>query len=198
MADGHNYTFGPPAGGWDAWKERARRKAAEDAKLIDAGLHAVVTVPASYGFPPVTAYIGGPMRGWPAFNFPAFDSLAAYLRSEGWTVANPAEHDREVLGREALESAAGYAEGDIAAWGEATGFSFTEAMRWDLEQVIKSDVIVLLPDWETSTGARYERAVAEAAGRRVFLATRRGLGLWSVKLDPMQKRLLVVPAEEWT
>lgn len=171
MSDGHNYTFGPPKGGWDAWKERAAKTA--------------VALP--------SCYIGGPMRGLPEFNFPAFDSLAAFLRAEGWTVANPAEHDREVLGREALESADGYATGDITAWAESTGFSFQEAMRWDLAQVLQADAIILLPGWERSTGARFERVVAEAAGKQVWLAepVRSLPGEWLVELDPDQHRMVV-------
>ena len=182
MSDGHNYHFGPPAGGWDAWKERAAAKAAEDAKLIDARLDEALRL---------SFYVGGPMRGWPMFNFPAFDSLAAWLRAEGWAVANPADHDREVLGRDVLESADGYAEGDITTWAKSTGFSFSDAMRWDLEQVLRADAIVLLPGWQSSTGARYERIVAEAAGRKVYLAKRVGRSLWSVRLDSEQKRMRV-------
>lgn len=146
-------------------------------------------------------YIGGPMRGLPQFNFPAFDSLAAWLRRIGWDVANPAEHDRAVIGQDILETAPGYAEGDIGTWVEATGFSFADAMRWDLNEVLKRDGIVLLPGWENSTGARYERAVAEAAGKQVWLAHPAWdlqPNVWDVVLDRVQKRLsvqVVVPLE---
>lgn len=133
------------------------------------------------------------MRGYPDFNFPAFDSLASFLRSESWVVTNPAEHDREVLGREALESAAGYAEGDISLWAASTGFSFAAAMQWDLAQVLLADAIVLLPGWGASKGARYERMVAEAAGKDIYLAdpVRSLPGEWLVELDPCQSRLYV-------
>jgi hypothetical protein len=138
-------------------------------------------------------YIAGPMRGLP--QFPAFDTLAADLRGRGWDVANPAEHDREVIGREALESAPGYAKGDIGTWSTSTGFDFHAAMRWDLAQVLERDAIVLLPGWENSTGARYERMVAEAAGKQVWLAEPAPKGYtrpFLVYPDPSQRCLKVV------
>lgn len=143
------------------------------------------------------AYIAGPMRGIPKFNFPAFDRLAAHLRGRGWVVASPAEHDREVLGGEALESAPGFAEGDIGAWTEATGFDFAAAMRWDLQQVLEADAIFLLQGWTYSTGAKYERMVAEATGKQVWLTydfrgLTQGPDFWGLTRDPIQRRLQVV------
>ena len=36
-------------------------------------------------------YIAGPMRGLPAFNYPAFNDWAKLHRDVGWDVVNPAE-----------------------------------------------------------------------------------------------------------
>ena len=41
-------------------------------------------------------YVAGPMRGFPLYNFPAFDAAAAELRRHGHTVISPADHDREM------------------------------------------------------------------------------------------------------
>lgn len=40
-------------------------------------------------------YLAGPMRGMPNYNFPAFWIAATELRTKGYTVYSPAEHDWE-------------------------------------------------------------------------------------------------------
>ena len=40
------------------------------------------------------------MSGVPEFNFQAFDAAAAFLRSQGYEVFNPAEKDRSRLGND--------------------------------------------------------------------------------------------------
>jgi hypothetical protein len=132
-------------------------------------------------------YVAGPMRGYPAFNFPTFDAVAEALRAEGNSVANPAEHDRDVYPE--IESWAGYATGDIAA---CPDFKFHDAMSWDLAQVAQSDGIVLLPGWEESSGARHERYVAEVCGKAILLAESGDLG-WLTRWDPEQVRLTAAP-----
>lgn len=101
-------------------------------------------------------YLAGPMRGIELFNFPAFDRAAADLRDcWGHDVFSPAERDRD--------------EGFDPA-GTLDGFDLHAAMRDDLRYIIdEADAIALLPGWETSTGARLERAVAEATGKKVML-----------------------------
>ena len=71
-------------------------------------------------------YLAGPMRNYPQFNFPAFDSAAAYLRvlyGSLATVVNPADHDREVYPD--IESWPGFATGDVD---QCPKFSFAAAM----------------------------------------------------------------------
>ena len=92
-------------------------------------------------------YLGGPMRGYPDFNFPAFDDAAARLRAGGFEVVSPAEHDRE----------GGFDE----TAGSLDGFDMEAAIRWDLEQVIACDGIALLPGWEKSSGCAVELAMAK-------------------------------------
>jgi hypothetical protein len=84
-----------------------------------------------------TIYLSGPMTGIPDFNFPAFNAAAARWREDGFTVFNPAENFQ---GRTDLPRAA--------------------YMREDLAQVMKADVVAVLPGWKDSKGARLEVAMA--------------------------------------
>lgn len=99
-------------------------------------------------------YVAGPMTGLPEFNFPAFNATAAKLRADGWVVFNPAEKDEEAaLNPEACKTG----DDQLAI---ATGFDFKAAYMWDIDKVINSDGIYMLPGWEASPGARGEHAVA--------------------------------------
>jgi len=101
-------------------------------------------------------YLAGPMSGYPEFNFPRFLGTAARLRKEGWLVYNPAEkEDEKALSPEA------YKTGD-ASRAMNEGFDFRDCYMWDIEKVIMSDAIYMLPGWEQSPGARGEHAVAVA------------------------------------
>ena len=95
------------------------------------------------------------MRGLPRWNFDAFDEAAARYRAQGLTIVSPAEHDVE-LGLNPDDAP------HLPDW-----FCLEDALRWDLEQVCKADGIILLPGWETSEGAKKEKAVAEWTGREV-------------------------------
>ena len=48
------------------------------------------------GIVKTTVYIAGPMRGYPRFNFDAFDAAQSHLESLGYRVISPAALDREV------------------------------------------------------------------------------------------------------
>lgn len=91
-------------------------------------------------------YISGPMTGLPELNFPAFHEAAARLRAAGRTVINPAE---------------------ICT---AVGLPWSDYMRKDLAELVKCDVIYLLPGWQWSRGARLELYVAEELGMAVEYA----------------------------
>ena len=86
-------------------------------------------------------YLSGPMTGLPEYNYPAFNALAATLRGRGFVVNNPAE------------------SGQRDSWGEY--------MRAAIRTLCHSDVVVALPGWENSRGAKIE----------IGLATDLGLGL---------------------
>ena len=86
------------------------------------------------------AYLSGPMTGLPDNGYPAFEAAAERLRSQGVQVISPHE---------------------ITPPG-AGPWSWEAHMRVDLAALLTADVIVMLPGWETSRGARLEKAVAEA------------------------------------
>lgn len=107
-------------------------------------------------------YLAGPMRRIRWFNFPAFDAAAADLRSHGIIVVSPAEIDR----------AQGFdptALPDDWDWSKLPdGFDLKATAKRDIEALASCDAIHLLPGWESSVGARAERAVAEWIGLGVF------------------------------
>lgn len=106
-----------------------------------------------------TVYIAGPMRGYPQFNFPAFDKAAALGRSLGWTVISPAEMDRDAGIDEKENDTPDFHPSKIRVF-----------MRRDakvLIDVLKAedgDAIALLPNWHKSMGARAELALATWGG----------------------------------
>ena len=115
------------------------------------------------------AYLAGPMRSRPNFNYPAFLRYAALLRGDGWTVHNPAEMDIE------------NDQGGPSMWmskeeQEKHGADPSNARRYakrDLSVILSlkaehGDAIILLDGWEESTGARAERAVAEWLGLKIM------------------------------
>jgi hypothetical protein len=113
------------------------------------------------------AYLAGPMRSKPEFNYPAFMSGAEALRSIGWFIHNPAEMD--VLIDEQPDN---FLDMTVEEQ-EAHAGAFRNARRYaarDTHVIIHllraedGDAIIVLPDWEESTGARAEVAVAEWVG----------------------------------
>jgi hypothetical protein len=110
-------------------------------------------------------YLAGPMRGYPNFNFPAFDYAAERLRQEGHLVFSPADHDRSVDPR-IEDNPTG--DEDLAA--KVTGFSIRDALAADTSWICnEADAIALLPGWEKSSGATAERALAVALGLSIII-----------------------------
>lgn len=88
------------------------------------------------------AYISGPMRSKPEFNYPYFNQVEDRLTDEGWQVLNPARHF----------------DGD-------TSKDFADYMEKDYLDVIAADTVFLLPGWQDSEGARLEVQVAKSLGK---------------------------------
>lgn len=102
-----------------------------------------------------SAYLAGPMRGLPEYNFPAFERAAGWLRSRGWRVESP--HERDL------------AEGFDPKNDESHPLDYY--MQFDLAMVSRTDCVILLPSWENSQGARLEAMVAVELGHPVFEIT---------------------------
>lgn len=100
-------------------------------------------------------YLAGPMTGLPDYNFPAFMKAAAYLRSQGAIVFNPAENDLLRYGADFLQHAERFDPRK----------TFGDDTRWICEY---ADAIALLPGWENSTGVKAELALAKALHLAVF------------------------------
>ena len=100
-------------------------------------------------------YLAGPMRGIPDFNFPAFDAAAANLRSQGYTVFNPADNDREK----------GYV-------GKPVEEIMRDCILDDLTYIIRhADAVALLPGWEASKGVAAEVATAKFLNLKIIELT---------------------------
>ena len=93
-------------------------------------------------------YLAGPMTGIEEYNFPAFHRAAADLRARGWVVFSPAEKD----------------EADGFNPKTDTAKTLKEYMVDDLAAVCRSDAVICLPGWESSTGANLEMHVARVCG----------------------------------
>jgi hypothetical protein len=110
-------------------------------------------------------YIAGPMRGYPKFNFPAFDAARDLAKSMGLDPISPADIDRD----------SGFHENDPNADVYTPEVNRTFARR-DVEAILalraeNGDAIALLPGWEASTGAVAELTLAKWVKLRILDAT---------------------------
>lgn len=105
------------------------------------------------------------MTGLPEFNFPAFHAATADLRARGFEVWSPAERDES--------------EGFDPKTDKAQ--TLAHYMQFDLPAVCRSDAVVLLPGWRSSTGAKLEVHVAQVCGIPV---------LTYPSLDPLAESIL--------
>lgn len=120
---------------------------------------------------PMTVYLSGPMTGYENFNREAFDDAATVLREQGYTVIVPGDgeeyDDIELISMEvARQKREFFLSRDI-----------------DFIQEV-ADVLVVLPGWMRSEGAKLEVAVAQAIGIPVFTFPEATPLLWQVALVP--------------
>ena len=100
-------------------------------------------------------YIAGPMRGLPAFNYPAFRFWAKLHRDVGWEVENPAEIGERYGTPEQIN---------------ADPAMLAAVMAADLHALETCDAVFLLDGWHKSVGARKELAAALRCGLKIYLA----------------------------
>ncbi|HET9691814.1 MAG TPA: DUF4406 domain-containing protein [Acidimicrobiales bacterium] len=106
-------------------------------------------------------YLAGPMRGYPRYNFDAFEDAAGTLRSLGYEVLSPAEHDLAM----GLDPDRPLDDQPAMPGGQ---FSLTDALRWDINAILHVDAVAVLPGWEASSGVAIELTVARAVGVPVY------------------------------
>jgi uncharacterized protein DUF4406 len=88
-------------------------------------------------------YLSGPMAGLPEYNHPAFHTAAKQLRSAGFMVLNPADYGL-----------------DEKVW--------ATCLRRDLHDLLRAEIVVVLPGWERSKGAMLETDVARRLGMPIY------------------------------
>ena len=96
-----------------------------------------------------TLYVAGPMRGYPRYNFAAFTDACTNLRLDGYKVLSPHEID--------------------LAWGfdpdkslqQQPHIKMVDMVRRDVEAISMCDMVVTLPGWKKSVGARAETTIAK-------------------------------------
>lgn len=110
------------------------------------------------------------MTNLPYFNFPAFDSARDEWTERGYKVFNPADHDRQLLGRppgwlpQEKDS-----EGPWIKWSIPNAPSLRAMLGADLDWIARNaDAIFMLKDWENSKGAHAEWALARALSLDIF------------------------------
>lgn len=124
-------------------------------------------------------YIAGPMRGYPAYNFKAFEKAqyvvrdhAAHFASGEVEVFNPALNDIE---RSHLWDMLDAPE--ATNWAKAGQWLLDNPQEFDLRASLGEDLawiaekatdLVLLDGWEKSKGARAEYALAVALGLQIW------------------------------
>ncbi len=98
------------------------------------------------------------MRGYPRFNFDAFYAAEEDLQSRGYETINPARIDEE----HGIDP-------DTMTFEEHIEPIFNELVTRDVEAIIQCDGIVLLPEWQSSVGAKAELAVCSWLNKQAYV-----------------------------
>lgn len=106
-------------------------------------------------------YIAGPMRGYPRWNFDAFDAAERRWKAAGHESITPANIDR-ALG---VDPNADTFDDEL----------LRRTMKIDVEIICSCDAIALLPGWEASAGVTVELALALYLGLKVYNALTMGI-----------------------
>lgn len=157
--------------------EYGRRWAREDAPAaqgVTAAAHAERLISVCRLIPKTGKfwYLGGPMTGHTSFNFPEFDRIAGILRDQAYPIVSPSEFEHESVRSKLLES---NGEDDrIAPW--------ADCLARDLVIISHPRCVgvILIPGWETSSGARLESAVADGLNKPLFIYEENPLSLTQI------------------
>lgn len=109
-----------------------------------------------------SVYLAGPMRGYPKFNFDAFEAAMKDLESKGISVISPHKMDLDIGFDPTTES-------PVNSHGVPDGFCIKDCIRRDVEAILATEGIVFLPGWEKSKGANAEKAIGHWLDRPMFL-----------------------------
>lgn len=109
------------------------------------------------------AYIAGPMRGYPHYNFPAFDSAVLELHAMDIHGISPADLDRLIYGW------ADHPPPGIEFTPEDTDNMLARDFAVIRELTPGTDFIYMLKGWEQSKGATAEYQYAIYRGLEVIL-----------------------------
>lgn len=111
-------------------------------------------------------YLAGPMTGRPQYNYPLFDRVAGALREKGLDIVSPAEMDDDAVRAEAMAST----DGIMPETNKVSGETWGDFLARDVKLIADElDAIILLPEWETSRGARLEAFVSLSVNNPVSL-----------------------------
>lgn len=134
-------------------------------------------------------YLAGPMTGRPQFNFPAFFAAAEDLRrSKDKEIISPAELDDAAVVKNALASKDGSEDsygGSLSGDPTAIKDTWGDFLARDVKLIADTidGGIVVLPEWETSKGARLE----------VFVGLLKGLPIYKYKKEEDGTFVIQIP-----
>ena len=115
----------------------------------------------------MTGYIACGMTGIDLFNWPHFEAWERKLTDAGWHIVSPTRIDEAVGSVLVTRDEAG-AVLDVQT---SAKFKYEAILSVDFIAIEHwCDAIILLPGWETSSGAKRELEHAESLGLRVFTA----------------------------
>jgi nucleoside 2-deoxyribosyltransferase len=106
-------------------------------------------------------YLAGTMTGIPQFNFPLFEYWSGRLRNAGFDVLSPHNSDDPDVQKAAWASEAG----DPSDLPPAKGGSDKKlTILKNTEDILGCDGIALIENWQRSSGAVHEIAIATRLG----------------------------------
>jgi hypothetical protein len=106
-------------------------------------------------------YIAGPMRGYPRYNFNAFDEAVTHLSFRGDEFISPADIDRE-------HGFDPYKLPHDHDWSQVPELvPQSAAVRRDVAAILECDAMYMLKGWQSSDGATAEYYIAKWLGLHV-------------------------------